>query len=155
MTPITDYWYIERKNEIGMISRCTMRRSLSLLLSLAIVLWADTGLTLRPASGHGSKCHLQMAQMHQHAPHSAKPAAAQSCWHQRAHTIPCCDLSSQTARPLAFLVASRSHLSAQLSAVGLASSALLSAKPKSGFFSTDDSAQFVRTVFQLKTDLRI
>lgn len=157
----------------GMISRSAMRRSLSLVLSLLIVLWADTGLAMPPASGHGSKCHVRMAQMHRHATHSATPAAALSCCHQRSHSMPCCpshpvpapvpcgdrpgccDVSRQPARPLAFLVACGNSLSLQLSANGPAGTILLPALSRSACLAIDRSPQCVRPVFELKTDLRI
>ena len=171
---VTDGWVARSDNETGMISRSAMRRSLSFVLSLVIVLWADTGLAMPPASGHGSQCHGGMAQMHQHATNSATPATALGCCHPRTHSMPCCpshpvpaptpcgdhsgccDISSQPARPLAFLVASGNSLSLQLSANGPAGTiSVVPAPAGSAFLSIDHSYQFVRPVFELKTDLRI
>ncbi len=174
---VTDGWVARSDNEIGMISRSAMRRSLSFVLSLVIVLWADTGLAMLPASGHGWKCHVRLVQMHQHAAHSAAQSAtlatALGCCHQRTHSMPCCpphpvpaptpcgdhsgccDMSSQPARPLAFLVASGNFLSLQLGANGQAGAILLPALSRSAFLASDHSPQFVRPVFELKTDLRI
>jgi hypothetical protein len=144
------------------------------VLSLIIVLWADTSLAMLPASGHSWKCHVRMVQMHQHATHSAAPqATALGCCHQRTHSMPCCppqpaivptqcgdrhgccDMSSQPARPLVFLVASGNSLSLQLGANGQAGAILLPALSRSAFLASDHSPQFVRPVFEMKTDLRI
>ena len=65
MILITDGKCVTSNNDIGMISRSAMRRSLSFVLALVIVLWANTGLAMAPASGHSPKCH---ARMMQHAP---------------------------------------------------------------------------------------
>lgn len=170
---VTDGWCARSNNETGMISRSAMRRSLSFVLSLVIVLWADTGLAMPRASGHGSKCQVRMVQMHQHATHSVTPATALGCCQRGPHSMPCCpphpapaptqcgdrpgccDMSSQPARPLAFLVASGNSLFVQLSANGHAGTIFAPAPPGSAFHSIDDSPQFVRPVFKLKTDLRI
>src|ERR1035437_4366602 len=174
---VTDGWVARSDNQIGMISRSALRRSLSFVLSLVIILWADTGLAVLPASGHGAKCQVRMVQMHQRAAHcaaqSATLATALGCYHQRTHSMPCCppqpvpaptpcgdhsgccDMSSQPARPLAFLVASGNSLSLQLSANGPAGAILLPALSRSAFLASDHSPQFVRPVFGRKTDLRI
>ena len=171
VTLVTDVWVAGSNNKIGMISRSAMRRSLSLVLSLVIVLWAETGLAMPSASGHGSKCHVRMAPMHRHATHSVTLATSSSCCRQGPHTVPCCpphaapaptqcgdrpgccDMSSQPARPLAFLVASGSSFTPQLSANGPAGTISLPARPGSAFLSIDHAPQ--RPVFELKTDLRI
>ena len=149
-----------------------MRRSLSFVLALVIVLWADTGLAMPAASGHGYKCHARMMHMHQHATRFATPAAALGCCRQRTHSTPCCpsrpapaptqgadspgccDIGSQPARPLAFLVASGNSLSAQLSANGPAGP-MVPVSSGSTILSIDHSPRFIRPVFELKTDLRI
>lgn len=173
VTLVTDGWVAASNNEIGMISRSAMRRSLSLVLSLVIVLWAEAGLAMPPASGHGSRCHVGMAPMHRHASHSVTLATPSGCCHQGPHSMPCCpphsmpaatqcadrpgccDLSSQSARPLAFLVASGSSFTPQLGANGPAGAIPAPASPGSAFLSIDHAYQFVRPVFELKTDLRI
>jgi hypothetical protein len=153
-----------------MISRSAMRRGLSFVLSLVIILWAETGLAMPPASGHGSKCHVRMVQMHRHTTHSVPLATPL----QGPHSMPCCpshhpapaptqgaghsdccDISSQPARPLAFLVASGNSFSLQLSVNGPAGTIFAPAPSGSAFLLSDDSSQFVRPVLELKTDLRI
>jgi hypothetical protein len=62
-------------------------------------------------------------------------------------------MSSQPARPLAFLVASGNSVSLQLSANGPAGTISLPARPGSAFLSIDHASQ--RPVFELKTELRI
>src|ERR1035438_8993733 len=119
-----------------MISRSAMRRRLSLVLSLVIVLWAEFGLAMPPAPGHGSKCHVRTAQMQQHATHFAILATLSGPGQKGPHSMPCCpshpaptptqgadhpgccDTSSQPARPLGFLVVSGHSPSVQLSANG-------------------------------------
>ena len=140
-----------------MISRSAMRRRLSLVLSLVIVLWAGPGLAIRPASGHGAKCHVQMADVHQHANHSmaccpSHPSLALTQWSDHPG---CCDIGSQPARPLAFLVVSGRSRSIQLSASGPAASILAPVESRSALPSIEQTPQFARPVFELKTDLRI
>jgi len=171
VTLVTDGWVAGSNNEIGMISRSAMRRSLSLVLSLVIVLWAETGLAMPSASGHGSKCRVRMVQMHRHATHSATLASSSSCCRQGPHTMPCCpphpapaaaqcgerlgccDISSQPARPLAFLVASGNSVSLQLSANSPAGTIFVAAPSSSAILLIGHAPQ--RPVLELKTDLRI
>ena len=173
VTLVTDDWVAGSNNEVGMISRSAMRRSLSLVLSLVIILWAAAGVAMPPASGHGSKCHVRMAPMQRHAAHSATLATPSGCCSQGPHSMPCCpshsasavthcadrpgccDLSSQPARPLAVLVASGNSFTPQLSANGPAGTISALAPPGSACLSIDHAYQFVRPVFELKTDLRI
>jgi hypothetical protein len=173
VTLVTDGWVAGSNNQIGMISRSAMRRSLSFVLSSVIVLWAETGLAMPPAPGHGSKCHVRMVQMHRHATHSVTLATSSSCCRRGPHTMPCClphaapaptqcgerpgccDMSSQPARPLAFLVASGNSVSLQLSTKGPAGTIFVAAPSSSAILSIDHAPQFTRPVFELKTDLRI
>jgi hypothetical protein len=134
-----------------------MRRSLSLVLALAIVFWADTGLAMLGASGHGSKCHVQMTQMHPHAAASmhccpSHPALALT---QLGDHPGCCDISSQPTRPLAFLVVSGRSRSIQFRAGGPAGTILPPVQSGAASLSIEHTPQFVRPVFELKTDLRI
>jgi hypothetical protein len=140
-----------------MISRSAMRRRLSLLLSLVIVLWANTGLAMTLASGHGAKCHAQMVRVHQHATRSmpccpSHPALALT---QRGDHPDCCDMSSQPARPVAFLVVSGRSRCIQLRASGPAGAILLPLQSRLASLSIEHTPQFVRAVLELKTDLRI
>ncbi len=173
VTVVTDGWVAASNNRIGMISRSAMRRGLSLVLSLVIILWAEAGVAMPPASGHGSKCHVRMAPMHRHATHSATLATPSGCCPQGPHSMPCCpshpasaathcadrpgccDISSQPARPLAALVALGNSFTPQLSANGPAGTISAPAPPGSAFLSIDHAYQLVRPVFELKTDLRI
>jgi hypothetical protein len=154
---ITDAWCASRHNEIGMISRSAMRRSLSLVLSLAVGLWANSGWVMPPAADLGSKCHTQKVQMHQHASHSLPccpshpaPAPTQSTNHPG-----CCDMSGQPARPLVFLVVSGRSRSLPLSASAAAGTILRQLRSRSALPSIEQTSRFVRPVFELKTDLRI
>src|ERR1700676_5203358 len=138
---------------IGMILRSAMRRSLSRVLSLVIILWAQAGIATPPASGHGSKCHVRMVQAHEQAihpvalatplpgPHSMPccpshhppPAPTQDADHPG-----CCDMGGQPARPLAFLVASGDSVSFQLSADGPAGTIFVAAPSGHAFLLSDD-----------------
>ncbi|MGB7555284.1 MAG: hypothetical protein WBM04_12995 [Candidatus Korobacteraceae bacterium] len=140
-----------------MISRSAVRKRLSLVLSLVIVLWADTGLAMPLASGHGSKCHAQMAHMHQHATHSMPccPSHTAFALTQLGDPHVCCDISSQPARPLAFLVAYGRSLSVQLRASGPTGTILPPIQSRAALLSIKQAPHFVRPVFELKTDLRI
>lgn len=154
---VTDGGRAGRNNEIDMISRRAIRRGLSLGLSLAIVLWANNTLAMLPGFGHHDACHVRMTPVHHPTAHAMpccpphlEPAPTQ--WGDRPG---CCDMSSQPARPVAFLIVPGNSSSFQLSANVAAGTALLPAASSSSFSSTDGSPPFTRHVFQLKTDLRI
>jgi len=133
-----------------------IRRALSLMLALSAALWAETGLGMLPAIGHGAQCHAQMAQMH----HSA---ASMPCCPSHAASVPanffapppCCDMSKQPARPVAYLATSGKSRSNQFCASSGGSLVSAPLQRKSAFLPISVSPPFVKPVFDLKTDLRI
>jgi len=132
-----------------------MRRILSLILALSVGLWAESGLAML-AVDHGAQCHARMS-------HKQPQAHAMPCCPMHAASVPssffepppCCDLSKQLARPLAFLVISGKSRSSQLSALSAAAAMFVPSQRSSAFFLVADSSPFVKPVFNKKTDLRI
>ena len=156
-----------------MRSQSAIRRGISFLLVLPIVLWAETGLAMATASSHVAKCRASMLHGHQHTMNSAALATRLGCCRQRTHSMPCCPphvvlpptqcgdrsgccgMGSQPAWPLAFLVVSGNPLSSQVNANGPAGAMLMPALSAPVFLAIGHSPPFVRPVFALKTDLRI
>ena len=129
------------------------RRILSLVLALSVGLWAQCGLAMIFAASHASKCHATMS----HAHHAV--AAMPCCPLHAASAVfdlpPCCDLSSQPARPLASVVVPGKPRSGQFSANGAAGALFVPPQQSSAFLAVADSPPFVKPVLDLKTDLRI
>ena len=133
-----------------------MRSILSLLMALSVGLWAECGLAMLSAAAHAPQCHAAMP----HADHavSAMPCCPSHAASAVAHYFdppPCCDLSSQPARPLASAVTPGKFRSGQFSANGAAGTMLVPPRGSPAFLKVADSPPFVRSVFDLKTDLRI
>lgn len=170
MTLVTDVGQLRDENQVSMSSQRASRVLLSLMLVLAIAAWAEPGLATLPASGHPAQCHARM--MHRHQP--ATPAAmhvATPCCHQRVNSTPCCPahpssppshcgdrsdccaISTQPARPLAFLVSG--NLLSQLNVNGPAGEEFLPAPRISAAFAIAESPPFVKPVLDLKADLRL
>jgi len=126
------------------------------MLVLSMVLWAEGTITTLSAADHAAQCYAGMRQM-QHAANSMPccPSHAASLPANFFAPPPCCDLSNQPARPLAFIVTSGKSRSSQLSVSGPASAVLVSPQRTSAVFPVTDSPPFVKPVFDLKTDLRI
>src|SRR3974390_3406692 len=88
-----------------MSSQRAMRRIWSLILALSVGLWAQCGLAMLPAASHAPKCHAAMSHVQLAA--AAMPCCPSHAAAALAHLLdppPCCDLSSQPARPLASAV---------------------------------------------------
>jgi hypothetical protein len=136
----------------SMSSLRTMRRILPLVLALSVGLWAQCGLAMLSAATHTPQCHAAMS----HAHHAV--AAMACCPSHSASAVfdppPCCDLSSQPARPLASAAVPGKLRSGQFSARGTAGAAFV-LQHFSAFLTVADSPPFVKPVFDLKTDLRI
>jgi hypothetical protein len=139
-----------------MNSQRAIRRALSLMLALSVTLWAETGLGMLPAAGHGSQCHTQMAHMHQQA--SLMPCCPSHSVSVPANFFappPCCDMSKQPARPVAYLATSGKSQSNKLRASSGGSLVSAPLQRESAFLLTAASPPFVKPVLDLKTDLRI
>jgi hypothetical protein len=158
------------ENYLSMSSQRASRVLLSLMLVLAVAAWAEPGLAMQPASGHPAQCHARMMHRHQHALPAAMHVAT-SCCHQRVNSMPCCPahpapppsrcgdssdccaMSSQPARPLAFLVSG--NLLSQLNVNGPAGAEFSPPQQTSAVSVIAESPPFVKPVLDLKTDLRI
>jgi hypothetical protein len=133
-----------------------MRRVLSLILVLSVGLWAEGGLAMLSAASHAPQCHA--ARSHAHHAAVAMPCCPSHAALALVHFInppPCCDLSNQPARPLAFVVVPGKFRSGQLSASGAAAAMFVLPQAGSALSLIGASPPFVKPVFDLKTDLRI
>ena len=127
---------------------------MSLMLALIVALWAQSGLAMLTADH--AQCHARMSSMQQQA-HTMPccPSHAASVPPSFFEPPPCCNLSNQPARPLAFLVISGKSSSGQLSARSIAGAMFTPSQQSCMFLQVADSPPFVKPVFDKKTDLRI
>jgi hypothetical protein len=135
--------------------QCAPRRIWSLILALSVGLWAECGLAMLSAGNHAPQCHAAMS--HAHPAAAAMPCCPSHSISAVAHFFdppPCCDLSSQPARPLASTIMPGKFRSGQFSAHGGAG-AMFVPEQTSAVLRAADSPPFVKAVFDLKTDLRI
>jgi len=142
-----------------MNSQRAMRAVLSLTLVLSIGCWAETGLAMILENGQSVQCHARMAGVHQHMMHSAMaPCCPSEKSDQSAHFADhsnCCDVSSQPARPLSFLVVSARSLSVELRAATPATARFAPPLQNSASPVVTEFPPFVKRVSDLKIDLRI
>jgi hypothetical protein len=151
-----------------MDARQPMRRAFSLLLMLALLTWAESGLAT-PVYSHASRCHGQMSQ--QHAASADMPGMSMECCPQpdesaasSSHAIPysplslhrpdCCTVSSQHDQPLTFLVVHDKSFPNLLEASTSAIAPPPLSKRYPGFAAAT-SPPFTKPVLDQKADLRI
>jgi hypothetical protein len=129
------------------------RAMLSLMLALSFASWAESGLAIL-AADHGARCHAPMPYMQPHTMPCCPMhmASAPSSFFE---PPPCCNLTNQPARSLAFLLTTGKSRSSQLSACGTARAITVPAQRSSAFLLVADTPPFVKPVFDKKTDLRI
>ena len=126
------------------------------MLALSVVLWAEGAVGMLSAAGQAAQCHARM-------PHMQHQASSMPCCPSHVASVPatffapppCCDLSNQPARPLAFAVISGKSHAGEFSASSVAVAAFAPRSQTSALRSTAESPPFVKLVFDLKTDLRI
>ena len=144
------------------------RRMASLLLTIALGLWAETGLAMPAVSGHGPQCGMHMSHLHRAAAPAthgvwsgccprhitANAACPSHRWLQTSfqQRPDCCALKNQPRRPCAYLIAS-GELSLESAMAASGTSRMASASRFAGSGSTSPS--FVKPVFDCKTELRI
>jgi len=124
--------------------------------ALSVGLWAETGLAMLSAPVNALQCHAAMSNAHH-------PAAAMPCCPSHAASVlahcldppPCCDLSSQQATPLAFVVISGKFRSDSLSTNSAVGMRFVPPQRKSPLSLVAGSPPFVKPVLDKKTDLRI
>jgi hypothetical protein len=125
------------------------------MLALAIALWAEAGLALI-AGEQVMQCSMTMHQMHAMGAMTCCPdddARVPALSEQRPQ---CCSVSSDTERPLGFLVSSERATGHSLDVVaGLPSDVAAPAAHRLGVWCSADAPRFVKPVLELKTDLRI
>ncbi len=129
---------------------------MSLILALSVALWAASAAGMLSAAGHASQCHARMPHVqHQAAPMPCCPSHVTSLPVNFFTPPPCCDMSNQPARPLAFVVMP-GKFRAGASSGGVTANAMFVSPQRSSALLTDGSSlPFVKPVFDLKTDLRI
>jgi len=137
-----------------MSSQRAIRRTLSLIVALSVVLWAGSGLAML-AADYGAECHARMFPTQQQAHTVPCCPSRASVPPSLIQAPPCCDLSSQPERPLAFLATSGKSHPNQFSAHNAACALFEPAPRKSAVLLVVDSPSFVKPVFDKKTDLRI
>jgi hypothetical protein len=153
-----------------MRSNGTIRKVLTAALALTILLWAEAGLALL-AGDQVMACHSMM--MHSSAGVLAAADASDNdaqdsdgmrcCPSGPAQTPmlavnhpPCCSVSNDAERPLAFLVSSQRTTPQSL---GTAAATAGSLAPHTTHYRGEsgnaDAPRFVKPILELKTDLRI
>jgi hypothetical protein len=147
--------------------RQQFRKAASLLLTVALLLWAEAGLAMVPASGHSSQCHANMSGMHQAT--AATHAMAAGCCPRHVSAKPgctahpnfllapkhhpdCCTVNSRPSRVEALLVASRASMEFGLQVLTEPDLVLALTAPATR---VDESPPFNQSVFDQKTGLRI
>ena len=150
-----------------MSGNATIRKVLTAMLALTILLWAEAGLAL-VAGDRVMACHAMM-----HAAGGTMAASddantadseAMPCCPDGpakapaivANHPPCCSISNDAERPLAFLVSSPRTIAHPLdTAVPPAGNFVPGPAHDFGELHSADSPRFVRPILELKTDLRI
>jgi hypothetical protein len=150
---------------LTMSGNATIRKVLTAMLALVIVLWAEAGLAL-VAGDRVMACHTMMV----HAPASTMAASDDSnmadsdamprCPSQAgvlsANHPPCCSVSNDAERPLAFLVTSERTTQRLLDAAATTASSFVPTPAQYfGEMLNADAPHFVKPILELKTDLRI
>jgi hypothetical protein len=139
-----------------MILLRAIRRTLSLTLALSVALWAASAAGMLSAASHASQCHARMPHVqHQAAPRPCCPSHAASLPINFFTPPPCCDLSNQPARPLAFVVTPGKFRAGPVSGGVTVSAKFVSPQSSSAILTEGSSPRFVKPVFDLKTDVRI
>ena len=144
-----------------------IRRALATMLGLAILLWAEAGLALlagdRVMACHAMLLHDQAGTMaaSDDADQAAQDSDAMPCCPapdkgpvMAVDHPPCCSVSNDAERPVAFLVISEHTTSHPLDAVAAGGFAPSPAH-YFGELRSADAPRFVKPVLELKTDLRV
>ena len=147
-----------------MISRQQSRRLTSLVIMLALLLWAQLGVATMPASGHGPQCHGHMSVGHSaaHGIHAGCCPRHLSATHEcpshptlaiaPADHPGCCAISNRPSQPLAFVVTARTLMQ---SGIQVSAGLNPTADATDGATRPDQSPPILQSVFDKKADLRI
>jgi hypothetical protein len=169
VTDVTDLRSATRDNWWKMSLRQPMRRAMSLILAMVLVLWAQFGMALTIASGHGSGCaahgpHSPMQHAGTHAMASGccpgHSVAKPKCPSHPAASLPamnrpdCCNIGRQPFSPETVLLGSGRPTVTELVVVRAANAhapdfAICDAEWD------DTSPPVIRPVLDQKADLRI
>ena len=133
----------------------TIRKALTAMLGLTILLWAEAGLAL-VAGDQVMQCSMSAHEMQAMGDMPCCPGEEMQIPAMAPERPPCCSVSNDAERPLAFLVSSERttphHLdiSAQDVVRGVSQPTQYH-----GELWNADAPRFVRPILELKTDLRI
>jgi hypothetical protein len=146
-----------------------IRKALTAMVVLAILLWAEAGLAL-VAGDRVMACHAMMLSGQAGTMSAADDAAtaqqepAMACCPEGPANAPamsqnhppCCSVSNDAERPLAFLVSSERTTPHPLStAAATVGTVVGSPAHYVGELQSADAPHFVKPILELKTDLRI
>jgi hypothetical protein len=151
-----------------MSGNATIRKVLTAMLALAILLWAEAGLALvagdqvmacRTMMMHGPASTMAASDDTDMADSGAMPCCpsdpAQAPVLAADHP-PCCSVSNDAERPLAFLVNSERSTTHPTDPAAAADSSFVPTPSQYfGEMRSADAPRFVKPILELKTDLRI
>ena len=152
-----------------MSGNATIRKVLTAMLALAILLWAEAGLALvagdqvmacHTMMTHGTASTMAEADDTSMADSDAMPCCpsdpAQDPVRSAPNHPPCCSVSNDAERPLTFLVSSERTTQRPLDAAATTASSFVPAPAQYfGEMLNGDAPRFVKPILELKTDLRI
>jgi hypothetical protein len=125
------------------------------MLALAIALWAEAGLAL-VAGDQVMQCSMTMPQMQAMGSMTCCPDDDARIPALSQERPPCCSVSSDTERPLGFLVSSQQVRTAAPDVTAeLVDSVPSPTAHDFGVWRSADASRFVKPVLELKADLRI
>src|SRR5215469_10306214 len=138
-----------------MPGKTTLRRLITTLLAVTIVLWAEASVALVQAD-HGMRCFMTMQQMQAMGSMTCCPTSETRVPALSNERPPCCSISRGPERPLGFVVNSERATSHSLDVVtSLPAQFTAPVAPHFGVWRSADVPRFIKPVLELRTDLRI
>ena len=132
-----------------------IRKVLTAMLVMAILLWAEAGLALIPGD-QVMACRSMMTAASDADTMSCCPGDTAHVPVLSANRPPCCSVSNDAERPLAFLVISGRNVPRTLdTAVQTIGGFVPQPAHHYGQLRNADAPRFVKPILELKTDLRI
>jgi Tfp pilus assembly protein PilV len=127
---------------------------LTAMLMLAIALWAEAGLALM-ATDQVLQCSMTTHQMQSMGEMTCCPGDEAQGPALNGERPPCCSVSNEAERPLAFVVSSERATTHLPDAVATVGSVAPQASQHYGVWRSALAPRVVKPVLELKTDLRI
>jgi hypothetical protein len=133
---------------------CTFRKLLTAMLVLSIALWAEAGLALVEGD-QVMQCSMSAHEMQDMGDMTCCPNDGMQSPALSGERPPCCSVSNAPGRPLGFVVSSQ-RMMAQPSDVATAvSGSVPQTAQQFGIWRSVDAPRIVKSVLELKTDIRI